>query len=238
MQIYNESNKTKTGQILVTKSIGALIIASSLAFEALTNEQIKVEIERSNGSNFEITKGFMSLKDFILLTTYGDDAVTHGETYAFTAVCELSDNGSIHLSEKDVIRIEMQGLKTAQTYVINGIEEPITSFEIVSFEQKSMGAEETNKVFQVTGNDICVLDKDASIEEIAYGFDNGQTIKYTLFELSVLSRSVDPIAHIKPDGTVESCYSDKLQLPLLGVDTIEIRKSQGSTINLMLRKEA
>lgn len=238
MQIYNESNKTKTGQILVTKSIGSLIIASTLAFADLTNEQIKVEIERSNGSNFEITKGFMSLKDFILLTTYGDDAITHGENFAFTAVCELSDNGSIHLAEKDVIRIEMQGLKSAQTYVLNGIEEPITSFEVVSFEQKSMGAEETNKVFQVAGNDIAIIDKDSNIEEIAYGFDNGQTIKYTLFELAVMSRSVDPIALINADGTVKSGYSDKLQLPLLGIDTIEIRKSQGTTVNLMLRKES
>lgn len=240
MEIINtkDRNIANTGTLLVTKSIGSLIVASTLPFAQLTTEKIKIEIERANGSNFEITKGNMSLKDFILLTTYNDDAITADQNYALTAECEICEGGSIQLNEKDVIRIELTGLKTAETYVLNGIEEPATSHAVLSFEQKSMSSDDTNKIFQVHGHDLAILDKHSSIEEVAYTFDNGQVVKYTLFELSVLSRAIDPVAYVKADGTVQSGFADKLQLPLFGVDAIEIRKSQGALINLILRKEA
>ena len=140
MEIFNSQGKniTKSGVILLTKSIGSVIFASSLDANALTTEQIKVEVERLTG-NLEITKGFMSLKDFILLTTFNGDAITSEvDGYATTAVCEICQGGAIALGEKDVIKIEMIGLKTAETYVLNGIEEPDQSVHVLSFENKSM----------------------------------------------------------------------------------------------------
>ncbi|MFH6964534.1 hypothetical protein ACHRVK_19330 [Flavobacterium plurextorum] len=237
MEIFKGTNKTETGTILLTKSISTLIIGSSKSFDELTTETIRVEVERANGSNFEITKGSMFLKDFILANTYGSDAIISdgARTLDLVAVCEICNNGSIHLFEKDVIKVELRGLIPAETYVINGIEEPETSTEIYSFEHKSMSAEDTNKDFNVDGYDVLVLDKSATIEEINYTFENGQVVKYSLFELESMSKSIDPVAYVKTDGTVKSAYADKIQLPLYAVRNLNIRKAQGAVINLTLR---
>ncbi|MBF4491044.1 hypothetical protein IR010_00715 [Flavobacterium sp. MR2016-29] len=237
MEIYKGTGVLQTGIIAVTKSISTLMLATSLAFDSLTTEQIRVEVERANGSNFEITKGLMFLKDFILANTYGSDAVVSDSVrgLATVAICEICNNGSIHLFEKDVIKIELRGLITGETYAINGIEEPQTSTEIYSFEHKSMGSDDTNKDFNVDGYDILVLDKDSTIEEVNYTFANGQVVKYDLYELESLSKSIDPVAYVKSDGTVKSSFSGKIQLPLLAVRNVNIRKSQGAVVNLILR---
>lgn len=237
MEIYNATGATTTGTILLTKSISTLIIATNLEYSELTTETIRVEVERANGSNFEITKGQMSLKDFILANTYGSDSIVSDSArgYDLVAVCEICNEGSIHLFEKDVIKIELKGLIGANTYVINGIEEPETSTEIYSFEHKSMSAEDTNKDFNVSGYDIVILDKHASIEEINYTFDNGQVVKYSQYELECMSKSIDPVAYVKASGAVESSFTGKIQLPLFAVRNLNIRKAQGSVINLILR---
>jgi hypothetical protein len=237
MEIYKATGKTETGIIPVTKSISTLILATSKAFSELTTETIKVEVERANGTNFEITKGQMFLSDFILANTYGSDAIISDGSRSFdlVAVCEICNEGSIHLFEKDVIKIEMKGLIAGETYAINGIEEPQTSTEIYSFEHKSMSSEDTNKDFNVDGYDILVLDKDSTIDELNYTFANGQVVKYSLYELECMSKSIDPVAYVRTNGTVLSSYDGKIQLPLLAVRSLNIRKSQGAVINLTLR---
>lgn len=237
MEIYKGTGVTTTGTILLTKSISTLVIATQLEYAALTNETIRVEVERANGSNFEITKGSMSLKDFILANTYGEDAIISDEVrdLGLIAVCEVSDEGSIHLFEKDVIKIALNNLDATKVYAINGIEEPQTSTKVFSFEQKSMSSEDTNKDFSVFGYDLMVLDKSDSIEEINYTFTNGQVVKYSQYELEVLSKSIDPVAYVKKNATVNSAFPDKIQLPLVAVSNVNIRKAQGSVINLILR---
>ncbi|WP_374172734.1 hypothetical protein [Flavobacterium tructae] len=237
MEIYKGTGKTTTGTILLTKSISTLIVASQLEYAGLTGETIRVEVERANGSNFEITKGSMLLKDFILANTYGEDAIISdtARDFGLIAVCEICNEGSIHLFEKDVIKITLNNLDDTKIYAINGIEEPQTSTQVYSFEQKSMSSEDTNKDFSVFGYDMCVLDKSDSIEEINYTFTNGQVVKYTLYELEAMSKSIDPVAYVKKNATVNSSFPDKIQLPLVAVSNVNIRKSQGSVINIILR---
>lgn len=240
MEIYKGTGVTTTGTILLTKGISALVIGSSVTFEDLTTETIRVEIERANGSNFEITKGTMSLADFILATTYGEDAITHNVNRGFMllAVCEISAHGAVHLFEKDVIKVTLSGLKSNSNYVLNGIEEPETGTEVYSFERKSMAPDDTNKDFNVAGFDILVLDKSVDIEEINYTFENGRTVKYTMFELEALSQSVDPVAFVQGDGNVKTSFNKKIQLPLLAVNNVNIRKVQGTeVVNLILRNQ-
>lgn len=239
MEIFNSSGKniTKSDVLLVTKPIGALIVSSSLEVDALTTESIEVFVERLSG-NIQITEGVMALKDFILLTTFNGDAVSADANYKTTAECELAENGAIVLSEKDVIKIKLSGLKTAETYVINTIEMPQLSDKVLQFTNRSMNADERQKAFDVYDCDLALLDDSATIEEIAYTYLNDVVVRYTLHELRVLSRSVDPVGYVKNDGTVKSLFNGKLQLPLFGVKNIEIRKSQGSIINLLTRIEA
>ncbi|OCB78822.1 hypothetical protein [Flavobacterium crassostreae] len=237
MEIFKKTGVKESGIIPVTKGVSTLILALEKEYKDLTTETIRVEIERANGTNFEITKGLMSLKDFLLATTYGEDALVSDlpRGFGLVATCEIALNGAIHLFEKDVIKVELKGLDETKKYQINGIEEPLTTTQIFSFEHKSMGSEDTNKDFNVEGYDILVLDKDDSIEEINYSFDNGKIVKYSLFELEVLSKSIDPVAYVKSNNSIQSSFPDKIQLPLIAVVNVNIRKTQGKTINLILR---
>jgi hypothetical protein len=239
MELFNSTGKniTKSGVLLLTKSIGAVIVSSSLDVEALTTEQIKIEVEKSTG-NEEITKGFMSLADFIYLTTFNGDAVTSDSVYKTTAECEICEDGSIELGDKDVIKIELIGLKGAEAYVINGIEMPNTSRKTLEFENKSMSSDDKDKNFEVYHCDLALIDNSNDIQEVSYTFLNDNVVKYTLHELRVLSRSVDPVAYVRQDGSVKGAFSGKLQLPLFGVKSINVRKNQGNIINLLMRIEA
>lgn len=107
---------------------------------------------------------------------------------------------------------------------------------LLEFETKSISSEDTTKVVQVAGNDLCVMSKDNNINEIAFTYENGNVVKMTLHELVCASKEVDPIAYVRNDGTVQSGFSDLIQFPLESVNAIEIRKTQGSLVNLFLRK--
>lgn len=239
MEIFNSQGKnlTKSGVQVLNKAIGSLIVSMSIDFEELTTEQISIEVEKLTG-NEEITKGYMSLADFILMTTFKGDAITSDAIYKTTAQCEICENGSIELGEKDVIKIELIGLKSANTYVVNGIEEPQTSHKTLSFENKSMSSDDKSKTFDVAFAELAILDNNDSILEVAYSFENGVVVKYTLHELRVLSRSIDPLAYVRQDGSVKCAFAGKLQIPLFGVNSIEVRKTQGSIVNLIVRREA
>ena len=239
MEILNTTGKniTKSELLLVTKPIGALIIASTLDLDQFTTESIEVFVERLTG-NIQITNGVMSLKDFILLTTFNGDAVTSDANYKTTAECEIAENGAIALNEKDVIKIKLSGLKTAEAYLLNTIEMPQTTEKVLQFDNRSMNGDERQKAFDVYDCDLALLDNSDTIEEVSYTFINDVVVRYTLHELRVLSRSVDPVGYIKQDGTVKSSFTGKLQLPLIGVKNIEIRKSQGAIVNLLTRNEA
>lgn len=239
MEIFNSSGKntTKSDLLLVTKPIGAILVSSSVAVDDLTTESIEVFVERLEG-NKQITEGVMALKDFILMTTFNGDAVTSDENFQTTAECELAEGGAISLNEKDVIKIKLTGLKASQTYQLNTVEMPQLSDKILQFSNRSMNADEKQKAFDVYDCDLAVIDNSNTIEEVSYTFLNDVVVRYTLHELRVLSRSVDPVAYVKNDGTVKSLFTDKLQLPLFGVKNIEIRKSQGTIINLLTRIEA
>jgi hypothetical protein len=239
MELFNSSGKiiTKSDVILLTKSIGSVIVSSTVDVNNMLTEQIKIEVEKESG-NLEITKGSMSLQDFILLTTFNADAVTSDANYKTTAECEIAENGAIELGQKDVIKISLSGLVSSETYVLNGIEMPQSSSQTLEFVNKSMSSDDKDKNFDVHPCDLALIDNSDEISEVAYTYLNDVTVKYTLHELRVLSRTVDPVGYVQQNGNVSSSFPAKLQLPLFGVKTINIRKSQGSIVNLLLRLEA
>lgn len=239
MEIFNTTgqNLTQSGVILVTKSIGEILVCSTKDLNALTTEKISVEVERLSG-NLQITKGFMFLRDFILLTTFNADAVTSDATFKTTAECEICEGGAIRLVEKDVIKIALTGLDPAEDYTLNVIEMPSLSEKTLSFENKSMSSDEKTKEFDVSDCDLLIMDNSNTIEEVAYTYLNGVTVRYTMKELRIMSRAVDPVGYVKQDGTVKSSFTDILQLPLFSVQRIEVRKEQGDIVNLILRQEA
>ncbi|CAD0006562.1 hypothetical protein [Flavobacterium salmonis] len=234
MKITSITGVSKSPELNVTKSIGSLILASSLEVSELTTEKISIYIERANGSNVILANKIL-LKDFVLASTYGSEAVQSDSDYNFIALCEIANEGSIFLQEKESIKITLEDLVSAETYDLYGVEEPENTNELYFFEQKTVGSEEFNKKVDVAGNDLAIMTKDSTIDDVSYHFVNGQVVKYLPFELQTLSRDIDPIQAISPTGTVIQSLSDRLCLPLVAVHAIEINKSQGQIINFLVR---
>lgn len=234
MKIATITGVTKSPDLTVTKSIGSLIISSDLPLSGLTTEKISVYIERGNGSNVILANKVL-LKDFILASTYGTENTQSDEDNALIALCEIADEGSVFLADKESIKIVLEDLIAGNRYDLHGIEEPIATNNLYFFEQKTVASEEFNKKIDVQGFDLAIMTVDDSVSDLSYQFQNGQVVKYLPFELQTLSRDIDPIQAVLADGKVLQGLTDRLTLPLVAVVGIEINKSQGAVINFVVR---
>ncbi|OXA70335.1 hypothetical protein B0A67_16220 [Flavobacterium aquidurense] len=234
MKIATITGVTKSPELTVTKSIGSLIISSDLALSGLTTEKISVYIERGNGSNVILANKVL-LKDFILASTYGTENTQSDDDNALIALCEIADEGSVFLAEKESIKIVLEDLIAGKRYDLHGIEEPVATNNLYFFEQKTVASEEFNKKIDVQGFDLAIMTVDETVSDLSYQFQNGQVVKYLPFELQTLSRDIDPIQAVLADGKVLQGLSDRLTLPLVAVVGIEINKSQGAVINFVVR---
>jgi hypothetical protein len=234
MKIISITGVVRSNEIAVTKSIGSLIIGTSLELSGLTTEKISAYIERANGSNV-ILANKVPLLDFILASTYGNEAVQSDENYKTIALCEMALDGGVYLAEKEKIIFLLEDLQADETYDLNGVEEPSSSNLLYFFEQKTIASEDFNKKIDVEGYDLAIMTRKDSLQDIAYGFENGQTVKYTPFELQTLSSNVDPITAVNSTGVVLQRIPQRLSLPLVHVNTIEVNKSQGEIINFVVR---
>lgn len=234
MKIVELTGVLKSQDISLTKSIASLIICASVKVEDLLNEKISLYIERANGNNV-ILANKVSLKDFILSSTYGGEAVQSDEVHACIALCELGYEGGIFLAEKETIKILFEDLRAAQTYVVYGVEDALTTNSMYVFEQKSVAIEEVNKKIDVKGFDLAIMTVSETVSDISYQFANGQVVKYLPFELKILSSDIDPIQSVNQDGTVDQRLSNRLAIPLFHVDFIEINKAQGEIVNFLVR---
>jgi hypothetical protein len=234
MKIAELTGVLKSNELTVTKSIGSLIFCFDQALENLLNESISIYIERANGSNV-ILANKINLKDFILSSTYGGEAVQSDATFQTIAVCEIALEGSIFLAEKESIKISLENLRSQMTYAVYGVEHPVQTNDLYHFEQKSIASEEVNKKIDVKGFDLAIVSMNEDVSDISYSFENGQVVKFLPFELRALSVDVDPLQYIKNDGTVAQVLEGRLALPLVHVDFLEVNKTQGNIVNFVVR---
>jgi hypothetical protein len=234
MKITELTGVLKSPELTVTKSIGSIILGTSLALPDLLNEKISIYIERANGNNV-ILVNKVNLKDFILGSTYGGEAIQSDDTYPTIAVCEIGLEGGVFIAEKESIKIQLDDLRAPHTYLLYGIEHPVSTNDLFHFEQKSIASEEVNKKIDVKGFDLAIVTMDDSISDVSYTFENGQVVKFLPFELKALSVDIDPIQYVKNDGTVAQNLTGRLALPLVHIDYIEVNKAQGAIVNFVVR---
>ncbi|WP_395048585.1 hypothetical protein [Flavobacterium sp.] len=234
MKIVTLTGVLKSQELTVTKSIGSLIICFDGDLGDLLNEKASIYIERANGSNV-ILANKVNLKDLILSSTYGGEAIQSNADFGTIAVCELALEGSIFLAEKESIKIQLDDLRAPHAYEVYGVEHAVSTNDLFHFEQKSVAAEEVTKKVDVKGFDLAIMTMDDTVSDISYSFENGQVVKFLPFELRALSVDVDPIQYVKNDGTVAQVLTGRLALPLAHVNFIEINKSQGVIVNFVVR---
>lgn len=243
MQILRAENVVSI-KGFIEKSIGSIVFYSNVAFDNLNAEKIRVYVDRNGKDNKQITKSEVSLKAFILACTYGTDAITSfpltvGEAFDTVAVLELIQGGAIKLTGNDKLRFELTHLDLTKIYVLDGLEEPVElepeyAFE---FEDKQMLADSKVIDFPTQNFDVVVIQDDNSINEIQYTYTNGRTCTYSRRELRAMSQDLDPIAYVKKSGYVATGFLGLLQLPLTQINSLTIKKTEGTKIDLLFRQD-
>ncbi len=228
MLVYNETGKTKSGELRITRPISALLIRTDKRLQNLSNEKITIFIEKANGNNVEIATN-ISLRDFMMGGTYGASGTFQMEldgATVSTAMVELSENGSIQLGENESIKVLLTDLTPANVYAINGIESPTKGSTIVKYERKVVLTEDVQRKYNVSAHELMVLDGVSNIDQAHLTYNNGETIKLTSDELKAAALDVDVLTAIE-GGAVISYVGDVICFPLVGVDAIEIFKTSG-----------
>jgi hypothetical protein len=224
------------------KGIESLVLYTDKAVEDINGELISIQVERNGGSNLEITQGFVSLKRFLLASTFGDDAIgsfpaSFPESFKTVAVIELTELGALVMGPNDKLKIALKQLDPAKKYVIDGIESPVTSDDVYMYEEKSIADEQTNYDLNVKNYDIAIIDDSSSITELNFTHDNGVVTKHSMREIRAVSQDIDPVAYVRNDGKVVPSFVGFIQLPLKGISSINIRKNEGQVVKFFFRKD-
>lgn len=242
MEIKKLTGVLKSEELSLTKGIANLIIGFSKDFSKLTNERISVWIEKKDGVT-NICRSVL-LKDFIILGCYGEDTIQYGNNgadfYNTIANIELTeDGGFISLAENETIKIQLTDLKSAETYLLVGVEGAEPTHNVRRYERKVVAGAVTSHEFDLRGFDLMSMQKDYTIEEIDFRMDNGTVIKMTPFEMETQQKSIDPLQFFAPNETGDQIpvhqFADRISFPLAGVNSITIRKSNGSDLNFHFR---
>ena len=232
--IYSQTGKTKSDVLEVSKGFAHLAIATDAALSEITTEVITLYVERK-GDTADICRE-MLLLDFIALGTEGQDAIVSMDGFATVACCDLTVNGgNIKLGENEKIKIALTNLKSAKTYQLNSIESSFEDSELQDYTRKTMASETLNQDFDVRGHDLLSLQKDASITEINFTYDNGHVAKMDAYEAELFHKTLDPVVAITSAGAVQSGFANRLVFNLTGITAVNIRKSAGTLLNFSTR---
>lgn len=235
MELLSTTGQTKTGEIRVDKAIGALLISTSGGLSSITNETITVFVERADGANVRIATN-IPLLPFMALSTIGDSAIIERESGVTSALCELSEEGSIHLEENDGIKFQFNNLKPTNIYTVNGLEYPVSTTEIISVDRKVMTDDSASKSFDVEMFDVVAIKNFTAIQEMHIQYENGHVVKFTPIELEALSDDFDPIKVVIDQKPPMRSIPNYTTLPLTGATRIDLYKDQG-VVELYLKSD-
>lgn len=241
MEIYNATGKTKSDELRVTRSIGAIGVAMSQPFSALTNETIDIYIERGDGDNTIIIPN-LSLKA-VLAGSVSEAPAIFQDANGCSALMAICENGAVSLQETESIRIKLDGLKSGVTYELHGVEYPANSNESVVWSKKNLLVGESNRKIDVSGQELMVLDNPDGITEATFTYVTGLTVKYTRKELDFISRDLDPIKIVDSDpttlkGRTQYDFNGMLNFPLVGVNEIDFRKDDTQQVKIYLKNDS
>jgi len=235
MEIFNKTGVITTGSIRVIRPVESLSIHSTKSFSDLSEEKINVYIESNSGNNTFIIPN-LPLKSVVLASTFGESAINSQN--GFNAVIELGLEGAVYLDDGETMKVELTGLDSEATYIIDAIEAPEISTEIVDFEEKTILSEQTLRTIDVSDAAIMVLAGFDTITNATFKFINGKSVKYSSRELKTQSFDIDPLLGIVGTGvtkTVLGREDDFLVFPVDVVDSIDFEKKPTGVCVVTLR---
>lgn len=234
MEIYNETGKTKTSSLSVTRPIGAFLVGMTQPFSALTNETITAFIERANGNNTEILPADYPLKAFLAASTIGNPAIYQLDGVT-SVLAELCEEGSVNLLDGETLKVKLDGLKSTVTYSIFGLEYPRLANSVSKFDRKIITSGEAQRRFEISEQEVMLIEGIDSVIEMNVAYSSGLICKYVPEEIKAISRDVDAVKLISDGVAVETVKSTSFDLP--GLVSFPLINEYNRVINIDVKKK-
>lgn len=235
-----------TGKITTQTELSKLVFLTDLSFDGLQDEKIQITIERNGGQSISVHPKPVSLKQYILASTYGINAVTafptgHYSGHKLSVVLDLAQTGNVELIDSDKIVIELSGLNTTGFYYeFRGIQSEDGKAEdsdIYIFEPKIIPDYEETFNLHVDNYDVCVMPDNVAIKELNLTHAlTRQVTKRDPICLRAEHQDFDPVAYITQAGAVSSSYKDYLQIDVDELININVVKASGYKVECLFRK--
>lgn len=231
--------KAASAVVELQKPIGSILFGSSLLVNQLTTETINIRVIRPNkGEPLLIHNEDIPLAAYLLAATLSGNLIAANPDRSFATECiiPLTIGGNIPLSDNDVIRIEVKGLSITANYVFEGIQASYNSSHAMTYVKKNAPRDNTNIDFAVQGYDLGVLALTSDITSVDIRYSNGFLSSLTFNEFKSLLNRTFGVIQIKTDGTSVLTLSNYVQIPLVGISMLTIKKDTATSVtNLYLR---
>lgn len=219
----------------VTKSIQSFIFKTSLNLDELKNEQISLKVVSGlNGKPLEITKGFVSLKQFLMSSTYGQ-TLASDKNYPLISLINLTTGGFIPLDGTTVLRVELQNLNDEASYSFNGTQSAYQAERIHIYDAFNANKESVAFDFNVLNYDLIMIPILPTISEVILFYATGLQASFTLQELKDLFSCATAPVQITQEGTLQQSYNDVVLLPISGINSIQLRKDKDTAVEMFMR---
>jgi hypothetical protein len=240
MKIIDTSGTKQTSVIVeLQKPIASILFSSSLAIEDLAKETINIRVVRPNkGDSVLIHNEDISLSAFLLASTMTGNPIGSNPLKGYETQCviPLTIGGNIPLSDNDVIRFELKALSKDATYVLDGIQASYNAVHAMTYIKKNSAKDNTNIDFPVQSYDLAVLQLTNDITAIDIRYTNGFLSSLSIDEFKDLLNRTHGVAQIKSDGTLLQSFTNFVQIPLIGITMLTVKKDTATDVtNLYLR---
>lgn len=184
---------TQSDPLKCEKPISAIVVTFNGAYSTLTDEEIKVFIESSEGRNIDIIKAGIKLKHVFLLSQLGEGAGIDDAAESQVFV-KLTPGNALSITNNEKIMVEAKALDALKTYSIDGLELPVAARQTLEYERKVILAGDTTKELDVREFNGIVIENRANIEALEITYNNGITCKYNKRLIRHLMHQINDVA--------------------------------------------
>ncbi|SHF13935.1 hypothetical protein SAMN05444377_10482 [Flavobacterium fontis] len=240
---------TSKDKIVTQTELSKLVLLTNMTFNGLQDEKIQITIERNGGKSISVHPKPVNLRQYILASTYGQNAIcafptAHYSGHNMSVVLDLTVAGNVELVDSDKIVVELSNLNEDPDiyYEFRGIQSEDGNgddSDIYIFEPKVIPDYEENFNLNVDKYDVCVIPDLNTIREI--NFTHALTRQVTKRDPICLRAEhidFDPVGIVYQNGNVRTSDPNFLQLDTDELININVVKelTAGQNIDVLFRK--
>lgn len=245
MHLETITGKLKVNRLAINKPVGAILVVCNQAFANVTNEEIGIQIE-SGSANVKIVQPKIKIADIAKIDSVGEGFIYNDGVSTFLWL-PIAKEGSYPISNGEEIVVSFDGLKSAVTYEIYGVEVPAMSRVLYQYETVKMLADVKTKTIDCSEADVVYITSMSAINNLEItkvtetkGGSFASNHEFSRNELTAMvMKTNDIVAATAASGTNPAVavygFAEGFALPADLLSQLEIEKG-AVEIDVVLRK--